>query len=99
MFYFTGEHQSTPNCPVQLVSNFNPGTGSQSYRSSDSDCTKPAQYRLPFFMKDLGPKYSALSVAAHEARPGHHTQVYADNKIFLTALSFLSHVNFFLTQQ
>lgn len=82
MFYFTGEHQSTPNCPVQLVSNFNPGTGSQSYRSSDSDCTKPAQYRLPFFMKDLGPKYSALSVAAHEARPGHHTQSQGFKELF-----------------
>lgn len=42
MFHFTGKHQSTPNCPVQLVANFNPGTGSQSFRTSDKDCTKPA---------------------------------------------------------
>ena len=75
MFHFTGKHQSTPNCPVQLVANFNPGTGSQSYSSSDKNCTKPARYRLPFYLKDMGPRYNAISVGAHEARPGHHTQV------------------------
>lgn len=75
MFHFTGKNQSTPNCPVQLVANFNPGTGSQSFRSSDKNCTKPAQYRLPFYLKDMGPRYNAISVGAHEARPGHHTQV------------------------
>ena len=75
MFHFTGKYRSTPNCPVQLVANFNPGTGSQSYRSSDRGCTKPAMYRLPFYLKDMGPRYNAISVGAHEARPGHHTQV------------------------
>lgn len=75
MFHFTGKQQSTPNCPVQLVANFNPGTGSQSYRSSDKDCTTTAKYRLPFYLKDMGPRYNAISVGAHEARPGHHTQV------------------------
>ena len=78
MFHFTGKHKSTPNCPVQLVAIFNPGTGSQSYRSSDEDCTRSSQYRMPFFLKDLGPRYSAMSVAAHETRPGHHTQVLRD---------------------
>ena len=78
MFHFTGKHRSTPTCPVQLVASFNPGTGSQSYSSSDADCTRSSQYRLPFFLKDLGPRYSALSVAAHETRPGHHTQVLRD---------------------
>lgn len=75
MFHFTGKDQSTPNCPVQLVANFNPGTGSQSYQSSDKHCTGTAKYRLPFYLKDMGPKYNAISVGAHEARPGHHTQV------------------------
>ena len=75
MFHFTGKRQSTPNCPVQLVANFNPGTGSQSYRSSDKNCKTPAKYRLPFYLKDMGPRYNAISVGAHEARPGHHTQV------------------------
>lgn len=75
MFYYTGQKQSQPNCPVQLVANFNPGTGSQSYQSSDQACTRPCRYRLPFYLKDHGPKYNAYSVAAHEARPGHHTQV------------------------
>ncbi|KAL9985240.1 hypothetical protein ACROYT_G007617 [Oculina patagonica] len=82
MFHFTGKHRSTPNCPVQLVANFNPGTGSQSYQSSNKDCTKPSEYRLPFFMKDLGPRYSAVSVAAHEARPGHHTQGQGFKELF-----------------
>ena len=75
MFHFTGKQKSTPNCPVELVASFNPGTGSQSYSSSGEDCTRSSKYRLPFFLKDLGPRYSALSVAAHETRPGHHTQV------------------------
>ena len=75
MFHHTGKRQSTPNCPVLLVANFNPGTGSQSYSSSGKKCARPSHYRLPFFLKDMGPRYNAISVAAHEARPGHHTQV------------------------
>ena len=75
MFHHTGNRQSTPNCPVLLVANFNPGTGSQSYSSSGKKCDRASHYRLPFFLKDMGPRYNAISVAAHEARPGHHTQV------------------------
>jgi len=75
MFHHTGKRQSTPNCPVLLVANFNPGTGSQSYSSSGKKCARASHYRLPFFLKDMGPRYNAISVAAHEARPGHHTQV------------------------
>ncbi|KXJ22656.1 uncharacterized protein LOC110252020 [Exaiptasia diaphana] len=82
MFYYTGQKQSQPNCPVQLVANFNPGTGSQSYQSSDKACTRPCRYRLPFYLKDHGPRYNAYSVAAHEARPGHHTQVHAFTELF-----------------
>lgn len=75
MFHQTGKMRSTPSCPVQLVANFNPGTGSQSYRASGKSCSRPSHYRLPFYLKDMGPRYNAISVAAHEARPGHHTQV------------------------
>ncbi|XP_031560462.1 uncharacterized protein LOC116296565 [Actinia tenebrosa] len=82
MFHFTGAKQSTPNCPVQVVANFNPGTGSQSYSSSDRSCSRPCRYRLPFYLKDHGPIYNAYSVAAHEARPGHHTQVHSFVELF-----------------
>lgn len=75
MFHQTGKMRSTPSCPVQLVANFNPGTGSQSYKASGKSCSRPSHYRLPFYLKDMGPRYNAISVAAHEARPGHHTQV------------------------
>ena len=75
MFHHTGKQQSTPNCPVLLVANFNPGTGSQSYSSSGKSCSRASHYRLPFYLKDMGPRYNAISVGAHEARPGHHTQV------------------------
>ncbi|KAJ7394047.1 hypothetical protein OS493_003720 [Desmophyllum pertusum] len=103
MFYFTGKHRSTPSCPVQLAANFNPGTGSQKYKSSNKDCTKPALYRLPFFMENLGPRYNAFSVAAHEARPGHHTQSQREedqyskmkthfNAVFFMAAVFLDRV-------
>ena len=84
MFHFTGKHKSTPNCPVQLVANFNPGTASQRYGASDENCTRPSQYKLPFFLKDLGPRYTAMSVAAHEARPGHHTQVLTEFAMIVT---------------
>ena len=75
MFHQTGKLRSTPSCPVQVVANFNPGTGSQSYSASGKSCPRPSHYRLPFYLKDMGPRYNAISVAAHEARPGHHTQV------------------------
>ena len=79
MFHFTSDKQTTPNCPVKLVANFNPGTGSQSYSASGKSCPRAGHYRLPFYLKDLGPRYNAISVAAHEARPGHHTQVGVAN--------------------
>jgi len=74
-FYFTGDRQSTPNCPVQLRPDFNPSSGAQSYDNSDANCTYPCNYNIPFFLENLGPKFSEYSVNAHEARPGHHTQV------------------------
>ena len=75
LFYFTGDQHSTPNCPVKLRIDFNPSQGAQSYDSSDANCTTPCYYNIPFFLENLGPKFSEYSVNAHEARPGHHTQV------------------------
>lgn len=75
MFYFTGMKQTTPNCPIELVPNFNPSAGVASYRNSDAVCSKNAKYFIPFFLERPGPRYMQWSVNAHEARPGHHTQV------------------------
>ena len=75
MFYFTGKYHTTPNCPVEMVPDFNPSAGVPSYRSSDKACSKSAKYFIPFFLERPGPRYMQWSVNAHEARPGHHTQV------------------------
>ena len=75
MFYITGKKATVPNCPLEMTAKFNPSSGSQSYKGSDKKCSKPGQYFLPFFLKRPGPKYGVLSVAGHEGRPGHHTQV------------------------
>ena len=75
MFYFTGKKHTTPNCPVNLKPDFNPTSGAQSYQSTDAACSSTCIYNIPFFLKNLGPKFSEFSVNAHEARPGHHTQV------------------------
>ena len=75
MFYVTGKKATVPNCPLEMTAKFNPSSGSQSYKGSGKKCSKPGQYFLPFFLKRPGPKYGVLSVAGHEGRPGHHTQV------------------------
>ena len=75
MFHFTGDKATTPACPVDLQANLNPSSGAQSYRSSDAYCRNSAKYFIPFFLDNLGPKFQEWSVNAHEARPGHHTQV------------------------
>jgi len=75
MFYFTGKYHTTPNCPVELVPDFNPSAGVPSYRSSNKACSKSAKYFIPFFLERPGPRYMQWSVNAHEARPGHHTQL------------------------
>lgn len=77
MFYFTGKKHSTPNCPLEIVPDFNPSAGVPSYLKSDSKCSRNAKYFIPFFLKRPGPRYMQWSVNAHEARPGHHTQVSA----------------------
>lgn len=80
MFYFTGPKHTTPNCPVDLLPDLNPSSGAQSYENSDPQCSRNAIYNIPFFLENLGPRFSEWSVNAHEARPGHHTQVRnADN--------------------
>ena len=76
MFYLTGQKQTTPNCPIELQPDLNPSSAAQSYMESDKKCSHAAQYTLPFFLNNAGPRYSEWSVNAHEARPGHHTQVH-----------------------
>lgn len=75
LFYFTGEKATTPACPVEMQPNLNPSSGAQSYQSAGPGCTTSAKYNIPFFLENLGPTFSEWSVNAHEARPGHHTQV------------------------
>ena len=75
LFHFTGDKATTPICPVDMQPNLNPSSGAQSYQRSNADCTRSAKYNLPFFLGNLGPRFSEWSVNAHEARPGHHTQV------------------------
>ena len=75
MFYMTGDKATTPSCPLKMVAKFNPSSGSQSYSSTGKKCLSACRYKLPFFLKRPGPKYNLYSVAGHEGRPGHHTQV------------------------
>ncbi|XP_031569347.1 uncharacterized protein LOC116303878, partial [Actinia tenebrosa] len=75
LFYFAGEKNTAPNCPVEMLPHYNPSNGAQFFRQSDSQCSKPTYFGLPFFLKDYGPVFQEWSVTAHEARPGHHTQV------------------------
>lgn len=75
LFYFTGPYHSTPNCPIKLDIDFNPSSGVPFYQSSDKNCSRTASYNIPFFLGRPGPRYEAVTLAAHEARPGHHTQV------------------------
>jgi len=82
MFYFTGDKHTTPNCPVDLKPDFGPTTAAQSYQSSGAKCSSNSIYNIPFFLKNLGPKFSEYSVNAHEARPGHHTQVQGNAEHF-----------------
>lgn len=79
LFYFNGDKATTPTCPVDLIPDLNPSSGAQSYYSSTPDCKRSAKYRIPFFLENFGPRYHEWSVSAHEARPGHHTQVNASS--------------------
>lgn len=75
MFYYTGNKDTTPNCPIELRPDLNPTSGIQSYDRSTRNCKNTAYYNIPFFLKDMGPRFSEWSVNAHESRPGHHLQV------------------------
>ncbi|XP_068734656.1 uncharacterized protein [Montipora capricornis] len=74
MFHFTGPYQSTPNCPVHLVPNFNPSSAAPAFEESDSSCSRPPLYTIPFFLKRPGPRNEEWTINAHETRPGHYTQ-------------------------
>jgi len=75
VFYFTGPKVTVPNCPIEMLPHYNPSNGAQFFMQSDAECSKPAYFGLPFFLKDFGPIFQEWSVTGHEARPGHHTQV------------------------
>jgi len=79
MFHYNGNKRTIPNCPVRMIPDFNPTSGAQSYDGSDKYCTSLPVYRLPFWLKNLGPKYSEWTINAHEAQPGHHLQVRKRN--------------------
>jgi len=83
MFYFAGDKQTMPNCPVELRPDLNPSNAAQNYDESDPMCLEPAYYNIPFFLNRLGPKSSEWSVNAHEARPGHHLQIQGLQEHFL----------------
>ena len=74
-FHFTGDKRVTPSCPVEMRPNYNSAMGAQSYSRSDRTCSKPCYYNIPFFLGRPGSKYSEWTINAHEAIPGHHTQV------------------------
>lgn len=75
MFYFSGPKITAPNCPIQMRPHYNPSNGAMYFRPSDSNCTTPCHFGLPFFLKEYGPKFQEWSVIGHESRPGHHTQM------------------------
>ena len=53
--------------------------GVPSYLESDATCEEPANYYIPFFKDNMGPKYEDYNTNYHEARPGHHLQVKSNN--------------------
>jgi len=75
LFHFTGPYQSTPNCPVELLPNFNPSSAAPAFQESDPQCSRPSIYSIPFFLQRPGPKNEEWTINAHEASPGHYTQV------------------------
>ena len=75
LFYHTGEKITVPNCPIEMLANFNPSSGAQFFQGTRKECTKSAFFGLPFFLKNHGPRFSEWSVTAHESWPGHHTQI------------------------
>ena len=78
LFFHTGEKITIPNCPIDMLVNFNPSSGAQFFQGTSKKCTKPANFGLPFYLKDHGPRFSEWSVTAHESWPGHHTQIQGE---------------------
>merc|ERR1719150_2263530 len=81
-FWFNGPKRSTPNCPIKMAANMNPAAGAESYGDADYSCKGPGTYYIPFWKNPIGPIYSGVTVAVHEGRPGHHTQVQGFNENF-----------------
>ncbi|XP_020917030.1 uncharacterized protein LOC110254389 isoform X2 [Exaiptasia diaphana] len=75
LFYFAGAKRTTGNCPIEMQPHYNPSNGAMYFQPSDSECSQPSYFGLPFFLKEYGPKFQEWSVTGHEARPGHHTQM------------------------
>ena len=73
-FHFTGPMNSSPNCPIQMACHYNPSNGAKYFHPSDSECSSPATFVIPFFLEKYGPKFQEWSVAGHEGRPGHQLQ-------------------------
>ena len=97
LFYHSGEKISIPNCPIEVVPSFNPGIGAQYFERTDKACTKPASFVVPFFLENHGPRFAEWSVTAHEAWPGHHTQIQGMLPVLLfilPVLCFLQYVKF-----
>jgi len=82
-FHWSGPHRSTPNCPVDMAPDFNPFTAAQSYMQSDYLCSDTANYNIPFWTDNLGPKWQEYDTNVHEAVPGHHLQVQGATENFM----------------
>ncbi|XP_031561165.1 uncharacterized protein LOC116297142 [Actinia tenebrosa] len=75
LFHVVGPKISVPSCPVEPKADFNPASPAPTYRKTNTACTNPAGYYIPFFLKKPGPKSDEGTISAHEVSPGHHLQV------------------------
>lgn len=74
LFYFNGDQNTVPNCPIEMEPHYNPSNGAQYFAKSDGACSSTTRYGMPFFLEKYGPKFQEWSLTGHEGRPGHHTQ-------------------------
>ncbi|EDO28640.1 predicted protein [Nematostella vectensis] len=99
MFYFTGPKITTPNCPIKVGADYNP-SASANYESSGASCLQSCRYNIPFFSENYGPVYEEMSTCAHEARPGHHTQVQGLEEHFRDkcggVISWVDNINYYV---
>ena len=75
LFHHVGKKNTMPNCPIQVIANFNPSAGVQVFFEPEGTCRRPAYYALPLFLNNYGPKFTQWIMIAHETWPGHHTQL------------------------